>query len=148
MINRKSVFPNYQTTSYGISTNSDVIVSESFDGGSTWSAPISLSSTVDGDQFMPWGAFDATGRLRVGYFDRSYDAANHLYGYSLATETAAALTATVPTNTYSRVKVTTVLSDPTKNDRWFATTLDPAFPFATQFLGDYSNIAVIPGTTS
>ena len=41
-----------------------------------------------GDQFMPWGAYDATGRLRIGTFDRSYDAANHLYGYSLATETA------------------------------------------------------------
>jgi hypothetical protein len=44
--------------------------------------------------------------------------------------------------------VTTVQSDPTKNDRWFATTLDPAFPFATSFLGDYSNVAVVPGTTS
>lgn len=32
-----------------------------------------------------------------------------------------------------------------RNDRWFATTLNPAFPSATAFLGDYSNIAVVPG---
>jgi hypothetical protein len=36
------------------------------------------------------------------------------------------------------------LSDPTKDDRWFAATVDPSFPHATTFLGDYSNIAVTP----
>jgi len=39
-----------------------------------------------------------------------------------------------------------VLSDPTMNDRWFARNADPGFPNATGFLGDYSNIAAIPGT--
>jgi hypothetical protein len=87
-----------------------------------------------------WGAFDASGALRIGTFDRSADPANHLCDYSPATET-------VP-GTFAVAPVTTVQSDPTKNDRWFATTLDPAFPFATSFLGDYSNVAVIPGTTS
>jgi hypothetical protein len=42
--------------------------------------------------------------------------------------------------------VTTALSDPTRDNRWFAATLNPAFPRATAFLGDYSNIAVVPGT--
>jgi hypothetical protein len=125
-----------------VTTNSDVVVSESFDGGSTWSSPHALA--LSGDQFMPWGAFDQTGQLRIGYFDRSVDPANHLYGFSLATETAAGAAATSPTNAFTSVQVTNVQSDPTKNDRWFAATLDPAFPFATQFLGDYSNIAIIP----
>ena len=31
--------------------------------------------------------------------------------------------------------------------RWFAATDEEDFPFATTFLGDYSNIAVVPGTT-
>lgn len=137
MRNSTSFFPKVQTTSYGVATNSDVIVSESTNGGTTWSAPHALA--LAGDQFMPWGAFDAAGHLRIGYFDRSHDANNHLYDYSLATETSP--------NTFSSTTVTTAQSDPTTNDRWFAATVNPSFPFATQFLGDYSNIAVVPGTT-
>ena len=89
---------------------------------------------------MPWGAYDTAGRLRIGTFDRRYDPANHRYDYSLATESAPG------SLTFSVAPVTTVLSDPTKNDRWFAATVNPAFPFATQFLGDYSNIAIDPGS--
>jgi hypothetical protein len=117
---------------YSVTTNSDVIVSESTDGGQTWSAtPTAI--TLDGDQFMPWGAFDVNGVLRIGTFDRSYDAVNHKYGYSL-------LTQTTPT-TFAQQQVTDTLSDPTTGDRWFAGTLNANFPFATSFLGDYSNIA-------
>jgi hypothetical protein len=88
---------------------------------------------------MPWGAYGAAGRLRIGFFDRSYDAANHRYGYTLATETASGSLA------FGYVQVTTTLSDPTQNDRWFAPTVDPAFPHPNSFLGDYSNIAIRPG---
>jgi hypothetical protein len=87
---------------------------------------------------MPWGAYDTTGRLRIGTFDRQYDPANHRYGYSLATETSPGSLA------FSTTQVTTALSDPTRDDRWFATTLDADFPRATSFIGDYSNIAVMP----
>ena len=45
---------------------------------------------------------------------------------------------------FGTAQVTTALSDPTKDDLWFAATLDPDFPFATTFLGDYSNIAIVP----
>lgn len=121
---------------YTAKTNSDVVVSQSYDAGRTWSAPRAVPSP--NDQFMPWGAYDASGRLRIGTFDRSYDAANHRYGYSLLTETPAGAL------TFARAQVTTALSDPTKNDRWFADTVNPAYPFATTFLGDYSNIAVTP----
>jgi len=118
---------------YSAVTNSDVIVSQSTDRGRTWSAPKAL--TLRNDQFMPWGAFDTSGRLRIGTFDRSADPANHTYGYTVATQSGSA---------FSTKSVSTVQSQPTRDDRWFADTLNPAFPFATSFLGDYSNIAATP----
>lgn len=125
------------TDPYTAKTNSDVVVSQSFDAGRTWSAATALARS--GDQFMPWGAFDASGKLRIGFFDRSYDPANHEFGYTLATETKAG------TMSFSFSQVSTALSNPTKNDRWFAgTTLDASFPHPTSFLGDYSNIAINP----
>jgi len=133
---RNSVTPAPQNP-YEAVTNSDVIVSQSTNYGRTWSAPHAIARA--NDQFMPWGAFDASGTLRIGTFDRGTDAANHLYDYSLATQTGPA--------TYSFSTVSTVQSDPTKGDRWFAATLDPDFPRASSFIGDYSNIAVVPGTT-
>jgi hypothetical protein len=126
---------------YAAVTNSDVVVSQSFDRGRTWSAtPVAL--TLPNDQFQPWSAYDASGRLRIGTFDRSTDPANHKYDYSLATETAPGTLA------FATAPVSTQQSEPTRDDRWFAATLNPAFPFATSFLGDYSNIAVVPGTTT
>jgi hypothetical protein len=122
---------------YAAMTNSDVVVSQSFDRGRTWSDPVAL--TLANDQFMPWGAYDAAGRLRIGTFDRQYDAANHLYGYTVATETAPGALA------FTQAQVSTALSDPTRDNRWFSATVNPGFPFATSFIGDYSNIAVVPG---
>jgi hypothetical protein len=122
---------------YHATTNSDVIVSQSTDSGRTWSTPVAIAAARD--QFMPWGAYDTNGLLRIGTFDRSTDPANHLYDYSLTKEQTAG---SLAFGGWS--PITTVASDPTTNDRWFATTLDPAFPFATSFLGDYSNIAVMP----
>jgi len=87
---------------------------------------------------MPWGAYDTSGLLRIGTFDRQYDAANHQYDYSLATETGAGTLA------FSTSKISTASSDPTTGDRWFAATANASFPFATTFLGDYSNIAALP----
>src|SRR4029453_7254853 len=100
--------------------NSDVVVSQSFDRGRTWSAPVALE--LSGDQWMPWGAYDGTGRLRIGTFDRQYDPANHLYGYTLATEKSAG------SLTFGTTQVSTALSDPTKGSVWFAVTLNPSFP--------------------
>jgi hypothetical protein len=87
---------------------------------------------------MPWGAYDLTGLLRIGMFDREYDDANRRYGYSVATETATGSLG------FNVSQITTALSDPTTGDRWFATTVNRNFPFATTFLGDYSNIATLP----
>ena len=121
---------------YAADTNSDVIVSQSFDSGRTWSAATAIA--LRNDQFQPWGAYDTAGRLRIGLFDRAGDSANHTYGYTLATETAAGSLA------FSLTELTTARSDPTKNNRWFAGTLDPDFPFATSVIGDYSGIAITP----
>jgi hypothetical protein len=122
---------------YAATTNSDVIVSQSWNGGVTWSAPKAL--TVARDQFQGWAAYDTDGLLRIGFFDRSYDAANHKYGYTLATESSSG------SLTFAMSQLTTVLSDPTKNDRWFSgATPNPAFPHPTTFLGDYSGIAANP----
>jgi hypothetical protein len=123
---------------YVAKTNSDVIVSQSFDRGRHWSAPVAL--TLARDQWMPWGAYDGSGKLRIGTFDRQYDAANHRYGYTLATETAGG------SLVFGTTQVTTTLSDPTRDNRWFAATLNPGFPFANSFIGDYSNIAIVPGS--
>src|SRR5207237_670195 len=109
---------------YSVTTNSDVIVSESTDGGQTWSTPAAYP--IPGDQFMPWGAFDGSGTLRVGTFDRSYDASNHQYGYTLLTGTP---------GSFASTQVTDELSDPTMNDRWFARNANSSFPNATAFLG-------------
>jgi hypothetical protein len=128
--------PLTSSNPYSVTTNSDVVVSQSFDGGVTWSAPVAL--TLGGDQFMPWAAYDASGLLQIGFFDRSYDPANHKYGYTLASETAGG------TLNFSMTQVTTELSDPTRDTRWFAATVNPDYPFATTFLGDYGNIAASP----
>jgi hypothetical protein len=125
----------YNPDPYQVTTNSDIVVSQSFDGGATWSAPTVLQAT--GGQFMPWGAYDASGKLRIGYFDRSYDPANHQYGYTLATEKHPG-----PLK-FSVMQVTTALSDPTHGDRWFSgTTVNSNFPHPSSFIGDYSGIAV------
>jgi hypothetical protein len=120
---------------YSAVTNSDVIVSQTWDGGQTWSAPAAIA--LPRDQFMPWAAYDETGRLQVGFFDRSYDPANHEYGYTVATETSAGAL------TFTEAEATTALSDPTQGNAWFRTTVDPSFPNATRFIGDYSGIAAV-----
>jgi len=118
---------------FSATTNSDIVVSQSFDGGVTWSAPVALAAR--GDQFMPWAVYDSAGLLRIGYFDRSYDPANHAYGYTLATETSPG------SLTFSKTQLTTTLSDPTQGTRWFS---GGVVNHATTFLGDYSGIAALP----
>jgi hypothetical protein len=118
---------------YKARTDSDIIVSQTYDHGVHWSPPAAIREA--GDQFFGWAAYDAKGRLRIGYFDRGYDTANHRYGYTVATE------ARPGSLRFLLTQVTTTLSDPTRGNRWFAVDVDPRFPRATRFLGDYSGIA-------
>ena len=53
------------------------------------------------------------------------------------------------TLTFLTTQLTTVLSDPTKNTRWFSgITVNPSFPHPTTFLGDYSGISSLNGTAT
>jgi hypothetical protein len=137
---RNNPYPDAELPSldpYQVQTNSDIIVSQSFDGGLHWSVPAAIASP--NDQFQPWGAYDASGHLQIGYYDRSYDPANHEYGYTLASETAPG------SLNFTFQQVTTALSDPTQGDAFpIVVTVNSNFPSATTFLGDYSNIAVTP----
>jgi hypothetical protein len=126
-----------QLDPYQVKTNSDIIVTQSFDGGQTWTSPSAIQ--LRSDQFMPWAAYDGSGRLQIGFFDRSYDSANHMYGYTLASEKSKGHL------DFTFQQVSTTLSDPTQGDGWFAVNVNPAFPNATRFLGDYSGIAAVPG---
>jgi hypothetical protein len=126
-----------QLDPYKVKTNSDIIVTQSFDGGKTWTSPAAIQ--LPNDQFMPWAAYDQTGRLQIGFYDRSYDSANHKYGYTLASETSKGQL------DFTFQQVSTTLSDPTQGDAAFPVTVDSAFPNATRFLGDYSGIATVPG---
>jgi hypothetical protein len=130
---------------YLTTTNNDVIVSQSTDGGLTWSAPAALA--IPNDQFYPWAEYDGTGRLQIGYYDRSYDTTsqfgtsfvgNHLYGYTLASEV------TPGSLTFTTREVSTALSDPTNHNAWFRRNVNANFPAANGFIGDYSNIAITP----
>jgi hypothetical protein len=134
---RNSTVPLADLNPYDVTTNSDVVVSQSFDAGRTWSTPIALA--IPNDQFMPWATYDSVGRLRIGYFDRSFDPSNHRFGYSLATETNSG------SLVFGTTQLTTQLSRPTSGDLWFSFfPVDPNFPNATQFIGDYSSIAADP----
>jgi hypothetical protein len=136
---RDSTYPLLSSDPYAVQTNADIVISQSFNGGQTWTSPTAIQAL--GDQFQPWGAYNSNGQLQVGYYDRSYDPANHRYGYTLASEKKAG------SLKFALQQVTTALSDPTKDDR-FPVTVNPNFPNATTFMGDYSGIAVVPGTNS
>jgi hypothetical protein len=125
---------------YKTVTNSDVFVSVSADYGRTWSAPVKVADggpNAVTDQWFPWAAYGPDGTLAVTFSDRSYDPANHLYGQTLATAPAGS-------TVFAAQRVSTALSDPTKNNRWFAVTANPAYPFATSFIGDYNGMAIGP----
>ena len=86
---------------------------------------------------MPWGAFD-----RAGSF-----ASVSSIGSTIPRTTVWLHAGDAGVRARAAVhydQLTTALSDPDEGNRWFAATLNPAFPFATTFLGDYSNIAAEP----
>ncbi len=121
---------------YKATTDADIIVSETRNAGRSWSPPTAIH--LPNDQFMPWAAYDSQGRLRVGFFDRSYDPANHKYGYTLASEGAPGSLA------FSMAHISTALSDPTRDNTASRGTINPAFPNPAASIGDYTAIAVGP----
>jgi len=121
---------------YKAITDADIVVSQTYDGGQTWSEPISINRR--NDQFMPWAGYDDHGLLHIGFLDRAYDPANHKYGYTLATEKAPGALH------FTFQRVSTALSDPTRNNLSSRGTINPAFPFPAVSIGDYTGLAVAP----
>ncbi len=125
-------------TSATVTTETQVFVVSSSNGGSTWSSSILVpkgGATATSDAFYPWVAVDAsTGHVKVAFSDRSYDSANIRYGETLATSTDHGAT-------FSSSRVDTGLSNP-NDSRWF--TNGGTTKGKTTFLGDYGGLAIAP----
>jgi hypothetical protein len=120
-------------------TNMDVRLARSIDGGATWVEHILDSSP--NDQFYPWVAVALSGRVDVGYMDRSYSADQEVcqYGFTLSRVTFDA----AGDPTVSRQRVDTGLSDAGRS-RWYSDETDGK----TVSIGDYNGVAIGPdGTT-
>ncbi len=117
-----------------VTTNTDVFVVASSNGGTTWTSPKQVlgGAGSQNDQFYPWAAVGPTGVLKVAFKDRSYDPANVKFGETLSTSTNGGIS-------FSSVRVDTGLSNP-NDSRWFTnggTTNGKA-----TFIGDYEGLAV------
>jgi hypothetical protein len=117
-----------------VTTNTDVLVVSSTNGGASWGSPVTVphGGTSDNDQFYPWAAVSSTGVLKVAFKDRSYDPSNIQYGETLATSTDNGAS-------FTSIRVDTGLSNP-NDSRWFTgggTTNGKA-----TFIGDYEGLAV------
>jgi hypothetical protein len=115
----------------------NIMVSTSVDGGATWSSPTLVKSSRS-DQIFPWAAVGQDGKARVGYVDRARSAQGQscVYGYTLATanDLAATSFATKRLDTGASVA---------SDARWF-TNFPVTGNFQTRFIGDYTNIAMLP----
>ncbi len=117
-----------------VTTNTDVFVVSSTNGGTNWSMPVPVPAggSSDNDQFYPWAAVSSTGILKVAFKDRSYDPSNIKYGETLATSTDGGAS-------FTSAHVDSGLSNP-NDSRWFTnggTTNGKA-----TFLGDYEGLAI------
>ncbi len=139
--NRKGVAACAAPCSFStVTTNTDVFVVSSTNGGASWSGavPVPPGGASDNDQFYPWAAVNSAGVLKVAFKDRSYDPSNVKYGETLATSTDGGAS-------FTSVPVSTGLSNP-NDSRWFTnggTTMGKA-----TFIGDYEGLAVGSDGTS
>ncbi len=116
-----------------VTTNTDVFIAASNDGGATWSSPISVlkGKASQNDQFYPWAVVGQDGILRVAFKDRSFDPKNIQYGETLGSSPDG--------RTFTAVRVDTGLSNP-NDSRWF--TNGGQTNGKATFIGDYEGLAV------
>jgi len=114
------------------STNTDIVVVKSTDGGTSWNVPVVLTSA--NDQFYPWATVGPDGNVRVAFSDRSYDPSNIQYGETLASSFDGG-------TFFSSLRVDTGLSNP--NDSRFVTNGGTTNGKAT-FIGDYNGLDIGP----
>ena len=114
-------------------TDTSVFLARSTDAGDTWT--VYTVDNAPNDQFYPWVAVSSTGRVDVGYMDRSYSAGQSVcqYGFSLRR-------ITFPSGVFTpaaKMQASTALSDPGKS-RWFSGTTNGS----GTFIGDYDGVAI------
>ena len=115
-------------------TNMDVFLARSADGGLSWATHVVDSAS--NDQFFPWVAVAPDGRVDLGYMDRAYSASQSecKYGFSL---TRLTFDSDGTLSSSAKARLDTALSDP-GHSRWFSATTDGN----GRFIGDYNGVAV------
>jgi len=118
------------------STNTDVFLGRSTDGGQSWR--IYTVDNAANDQFYPWVTVAPDGRVDVGYMDRSYSPGQTecKYGFTLTRLTFDNAGNVAST---TRQRVDSGLSDP-GHSRWFSGSTNGN----SRFIGDYNGVAVGP----
>jgi hypothetical protein len=110
-------------------TNTDVFITTSVDGGTTWAPPVQVD-TNPGDEWFPWVDVDpTTGQVGIVYHTRN-DPDPDLYNTNVAIGLPGAFTIT---------QVSTAPSDPTRAV-FFKAKEKGCYACAT-FIGDYNRIA-------
>ncbi len=111
-------------------TNTDVFLARSTDGGATWTVD-NIDSAAN-DQFYPWVDVAPSGRVDVGYMDRSYSAGQSecKYGFTVARVTYGGGPPAVV-----KTRVDSAISH-ADNSRWFGRN--------SRFIGDYNGLDVGP----
>lgn len=114
-------------------TNADVFLARSSDGGATWT--VHTIDSTSNDQFFPWVAVAPDGRVDVGYMDRSYSSGQTecMYGFTLTRLTFTPAGAIASSD---RGRVDSGLSDPGRS-RWFSGSTNGN----GLFIGDYNGVA-------
>jgi len=116
----------------GTTTDADVFIVKSSDGGVTWSPPLRVNQDPPGngkDQWFPFAAVAPDGRVDVMFYDRSEDPLNHFAHVHLARSRDGGAT-------WSDSRI----SDAASNMNW-------AFENGL-FMGDYNGLAIGPDGTS
>ena len=119
-------------------TNTDVFLTTSTNGGTTWSAPSRVNAADSGagnDQWFPWAAVNPVdGTVGVLYNDRSYDPTHDTHGATLSESPAGGAG-------FTSRQVSTAASHP-RNSVFFDAGSDaPGCETCAVFNGDYIGLA-------
>jgi hypothetical protein len=118
-------------------TDTDVFLTRSTNGGSSWSTPASVESAsgAGNDQWFPWvDVSPADGTVGVVFNDRRYDSTRDTYGATLSESPAGGWN-------FSSEQVTTAASNPRESLFFQAGITATGCETCTRFHGDYIGLA-------
>jgi hypothetical protein len=75
---RGNIYVVWASDPPGLIDNSDIYLSRSTDGGSTWSSDMQIAGGSVTDQFEPFVAVGGSGTVSIAWYDRRNDPANNL----------------------------------------------------------------------